>query len=142
MAFFGGSTGVIYRQFSITIVSAMVLSVLVALILTPALCATMLKPIEKGDHGEHKRASSAGSTAASSGRRKAMSAGSPAFKRRAPFLLIYLAIVVVMGFLFTRIPTSFLPEEDQGVLYAQVQTPAGSSAERTQAVLTRCATTC
>ncbi|MEM8142028.1 efflux RND transporter permease subunit, partial [Morganella morganii] len=54
MAFFGGSTGVIYRQFSITIVSAMALSVIVALILTPALCATMLKPIEKGDHGEHK----------------------------------------------------------------------------------------
>lgn len=65
MAFFGGSTGAIYRQFSITIVSAMALSVLVALILTPALCATMLKPIAKGDHGEGKKASSAGLTACS-----------------------------------------------------------------------------
>ena len=65
MAFFGGSTGAIYRQFSITTVSAMALSVLVALILTPALCATMLKPIAKGDHGKVKKASSAGLTACS-----------------------------------------------------------------------------
>ena len=136
MAFFGGSTGVIYRQFSITIVSAMVLSVLVALVLTPALCATMLKPIEKGDHGEHKSGffgwfnrSFIRST------QKYENGVVGILKRRAPFLLIYVLIVVAMGFLFTRIPTSFLPEEDQGVLYAQVQTPPGSSAERTQTVL-------
>ena len=136
MAFFGGSTGVIYRQFSITIVSAMVLSVLVALILTPALCATMLKPIEKGDHGEHKAGffgwfnrSFIRST------QKYESGVVGILKRRAPFLIIYVVIVLAMGFLFTRIPTSFLPEEDQGVLYAQVQTPPGSSAERTQTVL-------
>ncbi|MEK7321034.1 MAG: efflux RND transporter permease subunit, partial [Pseudomonadota bacterium] len=136
MAFFGGSTGVIYRQFSITIVSAMVLSVLVALVLTPALCATMLQPIEKGDHGEHKQGFFGWFNRSFIRSTQSYERGvSGILKRRAPFLLIYLAIVVVMGFLFTRIPTSFLPEEDQGVLYAQVQTPAGSSAERTQAVL-------
>ncbi|MDT6963920.1 efflux RND transporter permease subunit [Cupriavidus sp. SZY C1] len=136
MAFFGGSTGVIYRQFSITIVSAMVLSVLVALVLTPALCATMLKPIEKGDHGEHK-AGFFGWFNRSFIRTTQKYEGGVVgiLKRRAPFLIIYVLIVLVMGFLFTRIPTSFLPEEDQGVLYAQVQTPPGSSAERTQAVL-------
>ncbi|WP_423194106.1 efflux RND transporter permease subunit [Cupriavidus sp. H18C2] len=136
MAFFGGSTGVIYRQFSITIVSAMVLSVLVALVLTPALCATMLKPIEKGDHGEHK-AGFFGWFNRSFIRTTQKYEGGVVgiLKRRAPFLIIYVLIVLAMGFLFTRIPTSFLPEEDQGVLYAQVQTPPGSSAERTQAVL-------
>jgi len=136
MAFFGGSTGVIYRQFSITIVSAMALSVLVALVLTPALCATMLKPIEKGDHGEHKQGFfgwfNRGFIRTTQKYERSVVG---ILKRRAPFLLIYVGIVLVMGFLFTKIPTSFLPEEDQGVLYAQVQTPPGSSAERTQAVL-------
>ncbi|WP_029049022.1 efflux RND transporter permease subunit [Cupriavidus sp. amp6] len=136
MAFFGGSTGVIYRQFSITIVSSMVLSVLVALILTPALCATMLQPIEKGDHGENKGGFfgwfNRKFSATTQGYERSVSG---ILKRRLPFLLIYVAILVVMGFLFTRIPTSFLPEEDQGVLYAQVQTPAGATAERTQKVL-------
>ncbi|RZT36260.1 efflux RND transporter permease subunit [Cupriavidus agavae] len=136
MAFFGGSTGVIYRQFSITIVSAMALSVLVALVLTPALCATMLKPIEKGDHGEHKKGFFGWfnrSFIRTTHKYERSVVG--ILKRRSPFLLIYVVIVLAMGFLFTKIPTSFLPEEDQGVLYAQVQTPPGSSAERTQAVL-------
>jgi len=136
MAFFGGSTGVIYRQFSITIVSSMVLSVLVALILTPALCATMLQPIEKGDHGENKGGFfgwfNRKFSATTRGYERSVSG---ILKRRLPFLLIYVAILMGMGFLFTRIPTSFLPEEDQGVLYAQVQTPAGATAERTQKVL-------
>ncbi|WP_454056399.1 efflux RND transporter permease subunit [Cupriavidus sp. Marseille-Q8015] len=136
MAFFGGSTGVIYRQFSITIVASMVLSVLVALILTPALCATMLKPIEKGDHGEHKKGFfgwfNRGFIASTQKYERGVSG---ILKRRAPFLIAYIAIVAVMAFLFTKIPTSFLPEEDQGVLYAQVQTPPGSTAERTQKVL-------
>ncbi|MCA3188750.1 MULTISPECIES: efflux RND transporter permease subunit [unclassified Cupriavidus] len=136
MAFFGGSTGVIYRQFSITIVSAMVLSVLVALILTPALCATMLKPIEKGDHGEHKAGFFGWFNRGFIRSTQKYERGVVGIlKRRAPFLLIYALIVLAMAFLFTRIPTSFLPEEDQGVLYAQVQTPPGSSAERTQTVL-------
>ncbi|WNN49458.1 multidrug efflux RND transporter permease subunit AcrB [Siccibacter colletis] len=136
MAFFGGSTGAIYRQFSITIVSAMVLSVLVALILTPALCATMLKPIAKGDHGEGKKGffgwfnrmfdksthhytDSVASILRSTGR----------------YLLLYIIIVVGMAYLFVRLPSSFLPEEDQGVFLTMVQLPAGASQERTQKVL-------
>ncbi|MEE8740619.1 MAG: efflux RND transporter permease subunit, partial [Rahnella inusitata] len=135
MAFFGGSTGVIYRQFSITIVSAMVLSVLVAMILTPALCATMLKPIAKGEHHEkkgffgwfnkkfeqstHHYTDSVGNILRSTGR----------------YLVIYLLIVVGMAFLFIRLPTSFLPEEDQGVFLTMAQLPAGATQERTQKVL-------
>jgi multidrug efflux pump len=135
MAFFGGSTGAIYRQFSITIVSAMVLSVLVALILTPALCATLLKPIAKGDHGEkkgffgwfnnmfdkstHHYTDSVGGILRSTGR----------------YLLLYLLIVVGMAFLFVRLPSSFLPDEDQGVFLTMAQLPAGATQERTQKVL-------
>ncbi|MBK4715715.1 MULTISPECIES: multidrug efflux RND transporter permease subunit AcrB [Tenebrionibacter/Tenebrionicola group] len=136
MAFFGGSTGAIYRQFSITIVSAMALSVLVAMILTPALCATMLKPIAKGDHGEGKKGffgwfnrvfdksthhytDSIGNILRSTGR----------------YLLLYLLIVVGMALLFLRLPSSFLPSEDQGVFLAQVQLPTGATQERTQKVL-------
>ncbi|MBE7926442.1 MULTISPECIES: efflux RND transporter permease subunit [Pseudomonadaceae] len=132
MAFFGGSTGVIYRQFAITIASAMGLSVLVALIFTPALCATMLKPIAKGQHhakrgffGWFNRSFDRSVGRYENGVRRVL-------KRKAPFLLLYVAIVAIMGLLFTKLPTSFLPEEDQGVLFAQVQTPAGSTAERTQ----------
>ncbi|HKM96303.1 MAG TPA: multidrug efflux RND transporter permease subunit AcrB [Buttiauxella sp.] len=135
MAFFGGSTGAIYRQFSITIVSAMVLSVLVALILTPALCATLLKPVAKGEHHEkkgffgwfnnmfdkstHHYTDSVGNILRSTGR----------------YLLLYLLIVVGMAFLFVRLPSSFLPEEDQGVFLTMAQLPAGATQERTQAVL-------
>ncbi|WP_271408777.1 efflux RND transporter permease subunit [Pseudomonas sp. Q1-7] len=134
MAFFGGSTGVIYRQFSITIVSAMALSVLVALIFTPALCATLLKPIAKGHHekrgffGWFNRSFDRSVQSYERGVRGIL-------KRKAPYLALYLVIIVAMGWLFTRIPTAFLPEEDQGVLFAQVQTPSGASAERTQAVV-------
>ena len=138
MAFFSGSTGVIYRQFSITIVSAMGLSVLVALIFTPALCATMLKPIQKGDHGENKRGFFGwfNRTFDSGVKRYEKGVGS-ILRHKAPYFLAYVLIVVGMVFLFTRIPTSFLPEEDQGVLFAQVQTPAGTTAERTQQVIDR-----
>ncbi|SFD97158.1 multidrug efflux pump [Phytobacter palmae] len=136
MAFFGGSTGAIYRQFSITIVSAMALSVLVALILTPALCATMLKPIAKGDHGEGKKGffgwfnrvfdksthhytDSIGNILRSTGR----------------YLLLYILIVIGMAILFIRLPSSFLPDEDQGVFLTMTQLPAGATQERTQKVL-------
>ncbi|AYF90597.1 efflux RND transporter permease subunit [Pseudomonas sp. DY-1] len=134
MAFFGGSTGVIYRQFSITIVSAMALSVLVALIFTPALCATLLKPIAKGHHekrgffGWFNRSFDRSVQSYERGVRGVL-------KRKAPYLMLYVVILVAMGWLFTRIPTAFLPEEDQGVLFAQVQTPSGASAERTQVVV-------
>ena len=136
MAFFGGSTGVIYRQFSITIVSAMGLSVLVALIFTPALCATLLKPLKKGQHHEAKGGFfgwfNRQFDRSVTGYERSVGG---ILRHKAPFLLVYALIVVGMIWLFTRIPTAFLPEEDQGVLFAQVQTPAGSSAERTQAVV-------
>ncbi|GLK88767.1 efflux RND transporter permease subunit [Pseudomonas turukhanskensis] len=135
MAFFGGSTGVIYRQFSITIVSAMGLSVLVALIFTPALCATLLKPIKEGDHGPKRgffgwfnRNFDRTVNGYERGVRGML-------RNKVPYLLGYAVLLVGMVWLFTRIPTAFLPEEDQGVLFAQVQTPAGSSAGRTQVVV-------
>ncbi|MET0777801.1 MAG: efflux RND transporter permease subunit, partial [Pseudomonas mandelii] len=136
MAFFSGSTGVIYKQFSITIVSAMALSVLVALIFTPALCATMLKAIPKGEHGTPKRGFFGWFNRSFDRGVKSYERGvGNMLSHKAPYLLAYLIIVVGMIWLFTRIPTAFLPEEDQGVLFAQVQTPAGSSAERTQVVI-------
>ncbi len=133
MAFFGGSTGVIYKQFSITIVSAMALSVLVALIFTPALCATMLKPIDADKHGQPKRGFfgwfnrmfDRGVDHYEGGVKKIVTHRIPAF-------LVYAGIFGAMIYLFTIIPAAFLPDEDQGVIFAQVQTPAGSSAERTQ----------
>ena len=136
MAFFGGSTGIIYQQFSITIVSAMALSVLVALIFTPALCATLLKPVKKGEHhvakggffGWFNRNFDRGVQRYERGVTSML-------KHKVPYLLAYLVIVVGMVVLFTRIPTTFLPDEDQGVLFAQVQTPAGSTAGRTQGVV-------
>ncbi|MCX4221033.1 MULTISPECIES: efflux RND transporter permease subunit EmhB [Pseudomonas] len=136
MAFFSGSTGVIYRQFSITIVSAMALSVMVALIFTPALCATMLKAIPKGEHGTPKKGFFGWFNRNFDRSVRSYERGvGNILQRKAPYLLAYLLIVVGMIWLFTRIPTAFLPEEDQGVLFAQVQTPAGSSAERTQVVI-------
>ncbi|MBW6526267.1 efflux RND transporter permease subunit [Sphingomonas sp. RHCKR7] len=134
MAFFGGSTGVIYRQFSITIVSAMVLSVLVALILTPALCATILKPHDPDkkegngplarffrwfnktfDRAQHRYEGGVKSTARH-------------WKRS---LLVYLLIVAGMALVFIRLPSGFLPDEDQGFVLALVQGPAGASTART-----------
>lgn len=135
MAFFGGSTGVIYRQFSITIVSAMLLSVLVALILTPALCATLLKPVDKAHpHGQRgffgwfnrnfDRSS-----------RKYQSVVLSVITHKLVSLLVYGAIVVALALLFHRLPTSFLPDEDQGILMAQVQLPTGATDYRTVRVM-------
>jgi multidrug efflux pump len=133
MAFFGGSTGVIYKQFSITIVSAMALSVLVALIFTPALCATMLKPVDPQKHGQPKRGFFGWfNRTFDSGVNHYEHGVKAMVTHKLPAFLVYLLIVGGMVFLFTRIPTAFLPEEDQGVVFAQVQTPPGSSAERTQ----------
>ncbi|ALZ83302.1 multidrug transporter [Pseudomonas oryzihabitans] len=134
MAFFGGSTGVIYRQFSITIVSSMVLSVLVALILTPALCATMLKPVKQGHH-EKRGFFGWFNRKFENGQHRYERSVAAVIRHKVPFLLLYVLIVGVMVFLFTRIQSSFLPEEDQGVIFAQVTTPPGSTAERTQKVL-------
>jgi len=135
MAFFGGSTGVIYRQFSITIVSAMALSVFVAIILTPALCSTILKPIPAGHH--HEKRGFFGwfnRTFDRSADRYASGVGGMA-RRAGRTLIIYALIGGGLVLLFNRIPKGFLPEEDQGILYAQAQLPAGSTREQTLAVL-------
>ena len=137
MAFFGGSTGVIYRQFAITIASAMTLSVLVALIFTPALCATMLKPIPKGSHKEKKGFFGWFNRTFNRGVNRYERGVASILRRKAPYLVLYLIIVGIMAVLFTRLPSAFLPDEDQGVLFAQVQTPSGSTAERTQTTVDR-----
>ncbi|MFV0664002.1 efflux RND transporter permease subunit [Denitromonas sp.] len=135
MAFFGGSTGVIYRQFSITIVAAMALSVLVAIVFTPALCATMLKPVKKGhEHGEGSLFSGFFHWFNVKFERATLryeSAVAGMIKRSLRFLLIFGVIVGLLGFLFVRLPTAFLPEEDQGVMFTQVVLPAGATQERT-----------
>ncbi len=141
MAFFQGSTGIIYRQFSITIVAAMLLSVIVALILTPALCATMLKPVAKGHE------------AAESGffltrpfllwfdrmfyrfRDGYSRATESVLSKSLRYIIIYLLIVGGTGYLLLKLPTSFLPDEDQGVLFTQIMLPEGATAERTVKVL-------
>ena len=136
MAFMDGSTGVIYRQFSATIVSAMLLSVLVAIVLTPALCATMLKPLPKGEH-HVKHTGLAGrffgwfnrSFDNTSGKYQRGVRGILA--RPGRFMAVFAALAVVMGVLFVRLPSSFLPNEDQGILMALVSTPVGATQERT-----------
>ncbi len=135
MAFFGGSTGVIYRQFSITIVSAMSLSVMVALIFTPSLCATILRPRvaeaherERGFFGWFNR----GFARVNRGYARGLAHVS---SRTGRYLLVYLAIVLAMGVLFVRVPRSFLPDEDQGFLFVQVSAPPGSASELTQRAL-------
>jgi HAE1 family hydrophobic/amphiphilic exporter-1 len=143
MMFFGGSTGVIYRQFSITIISSMLLSVLVALILTPVLCASLLKPVAKGHE------------AAETGfrllrpfflgfdhlflrlRSRYQAAVGHMLGAKLRYLAVFVVIVAAMVFLFRRMPTAYLPDEDQGVLLAMVQLPAGSTLEQTEAVMTK-----
>ena len=136
MAFFGGSTGVIYKQFSITIVSAMALSVVVALIFTPALCATMLKPIDHEKHGQPKRGFFGWFNRTFDRSVLSYERGvGNMLKHKWPAYLGYILICAGMVFMFMRIPAAFLPEEDQGVIFAQIQTPAGSSTARTQEVI-------
>jgi len=139
MAFFGGSTGVIYRQFSITIISAMILSVLVAMILTPALCASLLKPVEKGhqagEHGWFPGFFRWFNKLFDFCRGKYEGIVGRSFGKPVRYLVIYGAVVVAMVFLFLRLPTAFLPDEDQGFIICQIQLPAGATQERTIAVI-------
>jgi len=140
MAFFPGSTGIIYRQFSVTIISAMLLSVVVALILTPVLCASILKPVRAG----HEPAEHAVSFLKPfflwfdriflriRDRYVALVGHSLSQKKR--YLAVFIVIVLLMGVLFLRMPTAYLPDEDQGTLLAQVMMPAGSTLEQTDAV--------
>jgi len=140
MIFFPGSTGVIYRQFSVTVIASMLLSVVVALVLTPVLCATLLKPVEKGHE------------AAETGFRLLrpfflwfdrlfyrvrdlyMKYVGIILGRKARFGVIFAGLVVAMGFLYLRMPTGYLPDEDQGILMTMVQLPVGSTLEQTEAV--------
>ncbi|EEL0890358.1 efflux RND transporter permease subunit [Salmonella enterica] len=135
MAFFGGSTGAIYRQFSITIVSAMALSVLVALILTPALCATLLKPVSAEHHEKKSGFFGWFNTRFDHSVNHYTNSVSSIVRNTGRYLIIYLLIVVGMAVLFLRLPTSFLPEEDQGVFLTMIQLPSGATQERTQKVL-------
>ncbi len=135
MAFFGGSTGVIYRQFSITIVSSMALSVLVALILTPALCATLLKPVDK-EHDRHNKGFFGWfNRTFDRNADRYQNTVSQILHRKSGSAIVYLGIVVVMGFLFVRMPTSFLPEEDQGILFVSAMLPPGSTQASTLEVI-------
>jgi hydrophobe/amphiphile efflux-1 (HAE1) family protein len=135
MAFFSGSTGVIYRQFSITIVSAMALSVMVALIFTPALCATLLRSTHEGSLEHHDGVFGWFNRNFERMTNGYSSAVGHVSRRTGRYLLVYLAITLIMGVLFVRIPRSFLPDEDQGVLFSQVATPPGTPVEVTEQVL-------
>jgi len=141
MAFFGGSTGVIYRQFSITIIAAMLLSVLVALILTPVLCASLLKPVAAG----HEPAENAifflrpfflwFDRTFFRTRDLYMRLVRHSIVHKLRYLLVFVLIVAAMGFLFLRMPTAYLPDEDQGFLMVQTMLPANASLEQTQEVM-------
>jgi hydrophobe/amphiphile efflux-1 (HAE1) family protein len=135
MAFFGGSTGVIYRQFSITIVSAMVLSVLVALVLTPALCATLLTPIPKGHHEEKRGFFGWFNRVFNRSADRYAGGVGGLIHRSKRTLLAYAALLAALAFLFVRLPTGFLPDEDQGILFAQAQLPPGSTMAQSAEVL-------
>jgi len=141
MAFFGGSTGVIYRQFSITIISSMLLSVVVALILTPVLCATLLKPVAAG----HEPAENAVfflrpffswfDRIFFRTRDRYVRTVERSFSRKLRYFIVYILIVAAVGVLFLRLPTSYVPEEDQGILLAQIMLPTGSTLEQTQKIV-------
>jgi len=135
MAFLSGSTGVIYRQFSITIVSAMVLSVVVAIVLTPALCATLLKPVDKNNGHSTHRFFLWFNNKFNSGNKRYQGIVQRIVSRPMRFMFVYLGLASLMGLLFFHLPTGFLPDEDQGVLFALVQTPVGATQERTDKVL-------
>jgi hydrophobe/amphiphile efflux-1 (HAE1) family protein len=141
MAFFGGSTGVIYRQFSVTIISSMLLSVIVALILTPVLCATLLKPVKAG----HEPSESANrfmrpfflrfDRVFFRTRDRYVKTVEHSYSKRRRYFVIYGLIVVTVGFFFLRLPTSYVPDEDQGILLSQIMLPTGSTMEQTQKVV-------
>jgi hydrophobe/amphiphile efflux-1 (HAE1) family protein len=145
MAFFPGSTGVIYRQFSVTVIAAMLLSVVVALILTPVLCATFLKPVTKGHEASE-----------SSVfflrwffhwfdriffwiRDRYIGVVGHSLAKKFRYLLAYVLLVATVGFLFVRLPSSYLPAEDQGLLMCMVNLPVGSTLEQTKEVASQVA---
>ncbi|WP_428508622.1 efflux RND transporter permease subunit [Roseateles sp.] len=135
MAFFAGSVGNIYRQFSLAMVASMLLSALMALTLTPALCATLLKPVEAG-HGHAKTGFFGWFNRGFSRTAKGYEGWvAKLLKRSGRMLLVYGVIVAAVGLMYTRMPTSFLPNEDQGYLIVNVQLPPGATANRTEAAV-------
>jgi HAE1 family hydrophobic/amphiphilic exporter-1 len=141
MAFFRGSTGVIYRQFSVTIVASMLLSVVVALVLTPVLCATFLKPVPKG----HEAAEASVwflrpffrwfDRTFFRARDRYLRLVGHSLSKRMRYVALFLLIVAAMGYLFQRMPTAYLPDEDQGILIVQAMLPANSTLEQTETVM-------
>lgn len=134
MGFFGGSTGVIYRQFSVTIVSAMILSVLVALILTPALCASLLKPLATDDHQQKQGFFGWFNRKFAHATTRYHDSVEKMLVKPGRYLLLYLGLLGVMVYIFFHLPTAFLPEEDQGLVLTMIQLPAGATRERTEKI--------
>ncbi len=141
MAFFPGSTGAIYRQFSVTIAASMLLSVVVALVLTPVLCASLLKPVSAG----HESSESAiwflrpffrwFDRFFYGGRNLYLKLVGRVLAKKLRYTFIYLLIVVATGFLFLRMPTGYLPDEDQGILLVQAILPPGATLEQTEKIM-------
>lgn len=135
MAFFGGSVGAIYRQFSLSLISSMLFSIFLAMSLTPALCASLLKPIDKDHHHDKKGFFGWFNRNFKRGTDKYQNAVGRMLKRPLPYLVLYAAILVAIGFLYHRLPSSFLPEEDQGYFITNIQLPVGATQHRTLEVL-------
>jgi multidrug efflux pump len=135
MAFFGGAVGAIYRQFTLSMVSAMLFSALMALTLTPALCATLLKPIPKGEHHEQRGFFGWFNRSFQSTADGYQGVVARMLRKTGRYMVVYGLIIVCVGLLYARLPSSFLPIEDQGYLITNVQLPPGASASRTLKVL-------
>lgn len=135
MAFLSGATGVIYRQFSATIVSAMALSVLVAVVLTPALCALMLKPLKKGEHHTEKGFFGWFNRMFDRRAKQYRNSVRGMIARSGRYMAVFLVLVGLMALLFVNRPTSFVPNEDQGIMFAQAIAPVGATQERTMDVV-------
>ena len=135
LAFFSGSTGNIYRQFATVMVASIGFSAFMALSLTPALCGTLLKPVEAGHHHASKGFFGWFNRTFSKGAKRYEGIVARMLSKAARYLILYAAIVAAVGILYTRLPTSFLPGEDQGNLLVNVQLPAGATAERTISVM-------
>ena len=135
MAFFGGSVGAIYRQFSLAMVAAMLFSIFLAMSLTPALCATLLKPMKKGEQHEKRGPFGWFNRSFKAGTTKYQSVVARLLKKAAACLILYAAILGAVGLLYFRLPSSFLPEEDQGYFITAIQLPVGATQQRTLAVV-------
>jgi len=139
MAFFGGTQGIIYRQFSITIVSAMGLSVVVALILTPPLCATILKPVDKHKHAEKRGFFGWFNRFFDMASHSYMQRVGKIIAKPLRYVALYAVVIVACGMMFKILPTSFLPDEDQGFMQTQIQLPPGTTANITEAIVNKVA---